>query len=51
MTIIWYRHGKCIQTSTNMPGIGLVSCEIALENFRILRRQKELCAVKPITAF
>ena len=28
---IWNRHEKCIQISTNMPGIGLGICEIAVE--------------------
>ena len=30
---IWNHHEKCIQISTNMPGIGLEICEIS----RILR--------------
>ena len=28
---IWNHHAKCIQISTNMPGIGLVNCKIAYE--------------------
>ena len=25
---VWKHHGKCIQISTNMPGLGLVICGI-----------------------
>ena len=32
---IWNHHVKCIQISTNMPGIGLEICEI----LRILRNK------------
>ena len=28
---IWNYNEKCIQISTNMPGIGLLICEIAVE--------------------
>ena len=28
---IWNHHEKCIQISTNMPGIGSLICEIILE--------------------
>ena len=28
---IWYHHEKCIQISTNMPGIGSVIREIAVK--------------------
>ena len=28
---LWNHRGKCIQTSTNMPSIGLVICEIVIE--------------------
>ena len=28
---IWDLHEKCIKISTNMPGIGIVICEICLE--------------------
>ena len=28
---IWYHHEKCIQISTNMPGIGLVIPEITCQ--------------------
>ena len=28
---IWNHHEKCIQTSTNMPGIGLIILEIDVE--------------------
>ena len=28
---IWNRHEKCIQISTNMPGIGLVYCDLDFE--------------------
>ena len=28
---IWNHHGKCIQISTNMPGIGAVSYEIGFQ--------------------
>ena len=47
----WNHSGKCVQTSTNMPGIDWVSCEIAFENSRILREQKTFCVVIPIAAF
>ena len=30
---IWNRHKKCIQISTNKPGIALVICEISLFKF------------------
>ena len=36
---IWNHHLKCIQISTNMPGIGLEMCEIV----RILSAQKQFC--------
>ena len=42
---IWNRHGKCIQISTNMPGIGLVILEKAIEMLRILRKQILFCVV------
>ena len=48
---IWNHLVKCIQTSTNMPGIGWVSCEIAFENLRILRKHTQFCVVKPLVAF
>ena len=31
MTIIWNHNEKCIQISTNMPGIGSLIREIAVE--------------------
>ena len=37
MTIIWYYHEKCIQISTNMPGIGSANREIAI---KFQKRQK-----------
>ena len=39
---IWNHHDKCFQISTNMPGVGLVICEIAIEisqNFSIIERR------------
>ena len=33
---IWNHHEKCIQISTNMPGLGLEICEIS----RILRNKQ-----------
>ena len=37
---IWNHHAKCIKMSTNMPGIGLVICEIGIgiEKFVISKR-------------
>ena len=42
---IWNHHGKCIQISTNMPGIGLVVREIAFEFGIILRKQTRFCFI------
>ena len=36
---IWNQRGKCIQISTNMPGIGSVIREIAFVISQILRKQ------------
>ena len=45
MNIIWNRHEKYIQISTNMLGIGLEFCEIS----RILRSKTMLLwVVKPV---
>ena len=35
---VWNHYEKCIQTSTNMPSIGLEMCEI----LRILREKKQI---------
>ena len=44
---IWNHHEKCIQISTNMPGIGLEICEIS----RILRNKNDFVwMVKPTVA-
>ena len=37
---IWNHHEKCIQITTNMPGIGSVNHEIAVKKSRI-RESKE----------
>ena len=35
---IWYRHGKCIQISTNMPGIGSLICEIDIKIDSVIKK-------------
>ena len=44
---IWNHHEKCIQQSTNMPGIGLAIPEITLEMLEFLEN-KHICSVKPM---
>ena len=48
---IWNHYKKCIQISTNMPGICSLICEIMREHFRNFREQKYFCSVKPMPAF
>ena len=44
---IWNHHEKCIEISTNMPGIGLEICEIS----RIFKQQNDFVwMVKPMAA-
>ena len=43
---IWNRNENCIQISTNMPGIGLLICEIAVENVRNVRKQTDFLLSK-----
>ena len=35
---IWNHHEKCIQISTNMPGIGLVNPEIAVKMSEVSKK-------------
>ena len=44
---IWNHHEKCIQQSTNMPGIGLLIREIDIKMSETLG-EKTLFSVKPI---
>ena len=41
---IWNHHVKCIQISTNMPGIGLVTCEIGFEIEEICEKKRNFNA-------
>ena len=43
---IWNHREKCIQISTNKPGIGLVIPEIIFENLEFWEN-KQFCSVKP----
>ena len=52
MTIIWNHHEKCIQISTNMPGIGSLIVKYTLK-FQKFKRAKILLhskMVKPMPA-
>ena len=49
---IWNHQEKCIQISTNMPGIGSLIREIAVQiSDVLLKTQFCWCSVKPIPAF
>ena len=39
-------HEKCIQISTNMPGIGPVICKLRFKMLRFLRKPTLYCNVK-----
>ena len=44
-------HEKCIQISTNMPGIGSVNREIAVQISEISKKQARFCSVKVMPMF
>ena len=47
---IWNHHEKCIQISTNMPGIGLLIREIHVNMAYIWARKTNFRSVKPMPA-
>ena len=48
---IWNHHGKCIQISTNVPGIGSLICKIHVKIPEKWERKIDFRSVKPIPAF
>ena len=48
---IWNNHEKCIQISTNMPGIGSLIREIHVKVTGILESKTDFRSVKPMPAF
>ena len=42
---IWNHHEKCIQKSTNMPGIGSLIREIAVKISEIEKANKMFCSL------
>ena len=47
---IWNHHEKCIQISTNMPGIGSLIREIDVKFKENMKKHKYFCSVKPMPA-
>ena len=43
---MWNHHGKCIQISTNMPGIGSVNREIDVNISEMSESKHDFCSVK-----